>query len=62
VLHDLNLTARYADDVWLLDEGSLVAAGPWQSVMNEATLAPVYRVGLACQSRPESDRPMFDVV
>jgi iron complex transport system ATP-binding protein len=62
VLHDLNLAARYADDVWLLDAGSLVAAGPWQSVMNEATLAPVYRVGLVCQSRPDSDRPLFDVV
>jgi iron complex transport system ATP-binding protein len=62
VLHDLNLAARYADDVWLLDAGSLVASGPWQNVMTEATLAPVYRVGLSCQSRRDSDRPLFDVI
>ncbi len=46
VLHDLNLAARYADDVWLMDRGRLVAAGDWSAVMRPAVLEPVYRVRL----------------
>lgn len=58
VLHDLNLAARYADDVWLMDRGRLVAAGGWWDVMRAETLAPVYGVTL----RPldaGSERPVF---
>lgn len=46
VLHDLNLAARYADDVWLLDRGRLVAAGPWEGVLRPPLLEPVYGVAL----------------
>lgn len=59
VLHDLNLAARYADDVWLLDRGRLAAAGPWNEVMQPCVLEPVYRVRcqpLAAVGRP---RPVF---
>lgn len=46
-LHDLNLAARFADEVWLMDQGRLVAAGPWESVMKAEVLEPVYGVRLA---------------
>ncbi len=46
VLHDLNLAARYADEVWLLDEGRLMASGSWQRVLVPEVLEPVYRVKL----------------
>ena len=44
VLHDVNLAARYADDVWLMDEGELIAAGPSYDVMRPDRLAAVYGV------------------
>lgn len=61
VLHDINLAARYADDVWLMHEGRLVAAGPWQEVLRPEVLEPVYGVGLRALSAAEggNDRPVF---
>ncbi|WP_432799241.1 ABC transporter ATP-binding protein [Poriferisphaera sp. WC338] len=66
VMHDLNLTARYADDVVLLDHGKVVAKGGWRKVMNKEMLEPVYRVKmreLSCGTEGGNanggDRPMF---
>ncbi len=60
VLHDLNLAARHADDVWLMDHGGLVAAGTWDSVLLPELLDPVYRVRLR-QVGQEAGRPVFCV-
>lgn len=59
VLHDLNLAARYADDVWLMDQGTLTAAGPWQQVLSPAVLEPVYRVKLETMHAQKAGRPVF---
>ncbi len=56
VLHDVNLAARYADDVWLMDAGGLVAAGPWRQVMRPALLEPVYGVRFLPMQAP--DKPV----
>lgn len=64
VVHDLNLAARYADRVWLLDQGKLVADGPWTDIMHPAILEPVYGVRLQPiqQGQPDThQRPVFDV-
>ena len=61
VLHDLNLAARYADAVWLMHEGRLIAQGPWQDVLRPEILDPVYGVKLTPLSVPERTRPIFDV-
>ena len=61
VLHDLNLAAEYADDIWLLDDGRLLAQGPWPTVLTPKRLEPVYGVSLTSLPRPGSDRPMFAV-
>ncbi len=68
VLHDVNLAARYADQVWLLDEGRLVAAGDWATVLTPEIVGPVYGVRLRPMIRPVTDtdadlpaRPVFDV-
>ncbi len=61
VLHDLNLAARYADEVWLMHEGQLIAQGPWQNVLKPSVLEPVYRVRLTPLQHNDSDRPIFDV-
>ena len=70
VLHDVNLAARYADDVWLMDAGKLVAAGPCAEVMKPRLLGPVYGVRFEPIGRPgypeksvtgteTADRPVF---
>ena len=61
VLHDLNLAARYADVVWLMHQGRLVAAGPWDQVLVPALLEPVYRLGLTPLRPAGETRPMFFV-
>ena len=47
VLHGLELASRWADEVWLMDAGRLVAAGPAGAVLRRAVLEPVYGVRLA---------------
>jgi iron complex transport system ATP-binding protein len=46
VLHDLNLAARYCDDLVLLGRGGVVAAGPVGQVLDPAVLEPVYGIGI----------------
>jgi iron complex transport system ATP-binding protein len=43
VSHELNLVARFADDVVLLDRGGVVASGAPNDVMNASLLEQVYR-------------------
>ncbi|MBI1335378.1 MAG: ATP-binding cassette domain-containing protein [Phycisphaera sp.] len=60
VLHDINLAARYADEVWLMDDGKIVAQGTWEHVMREDLLEKVYRVSLQ-RTTPSHGRPIFTV-
>ncbi|MFC7534764.1 ABC transporter ATP-binding protein [Actinoplanes sp. GCM10030250] len=46
VLHDLNLAARYCDDLVLLGGGAVVAAGPAGDVLDPAILEPIYEIGI----------------
>lgn len=43
VLHDLNLAARYADRIILLENGRVVDNGTPQEVLNETALRALYR-------------------
>ncbi len=43
-LHDLNLAARYADDLVLLHQGRIAVAGPPEQVLTPDSLARVYGV------------------
>jgi iron complex transport system ATP-binding protein len=43
-LHDLNLAARFADDVALLNQGRIVAHGPASSVLLPETIGTVFGV------------------
>ena len=62
VMQDLNMAARYADDVWLLDGGRLAASGPWPSVLLREILEPVYGVTLRnLGGDAPGGRPLFDV-
>lgn len=46
VLHDLNLAARYCDDLVLLGDGGVVAAGEVDDVLVPEVLEPVYGIGV----------------
>ncbi|MBU2667118.1 ABC transporter ATP-binding protein [Actinoplanes bogorensis] len=46
VLHDLNLAARYCDDLVLLGSGGVAAAGTVDEVLDPAVLEPVYGIGI----------------
>lgn len=52
VTHNLNLAARYADRLVLLDRGRVVAEGPPSDVVRHEILQPVYRWPLTVQPHP----------
>ena len=56
VLHDLNLAARFADTVLLLDAGRAVAAGPPEEIFTAQRLSRVYRTPVAVERHRELDR------
>ncbi|MDN5746354.1 MAG: ABC transporter ATP-binding protein, partial [Nocardioidaceae bacterium] len=57
VLHDINLAARYCDDVLVLDHGSVAAHGPCAEVLTPSLLQEIYGVGV---ERIETSRgPQF---
>jgi len=44
VLHDLTQAARFADDIMIMKQGHILAAGPRDAVMTAETLASAYGV------------------
>lgn len=44
ILHDLNLAARYADQIVFLKDGCLAASGPMPDMMQESILEDVFNV------------------
>ncbi len=59
VLHDLNLAARFADQVGLLVNGELRALGSPQDVLTEPLLSAVYQVPIEVMNLPGSGRPVI---
>lgn len=57
VLHDLNLAARYAHRVWLLERGRRIAAGPPIEVLDGRILARVFKAKLVT-SRQADGSPL----
>jgi iron complex transport system ATP-binding protein len=47
VVHDLNLCARYADAVYLLDDGQCLARGTVTEVLDPGLLSQAYRIPIA---------------
>lgn len=52
VMHDLNLTAMFADQVLLLDGGRIAAAGAPAEVLTDALLSGAYRAPLRVNRTP----------
>jgi iron complex transport system ATP-binding protein len=57
VMHDLNLTAMFADQVFLMRSGSVVAKGPPSQTFTNALLSSVFDAPLAVSLVPRDDIP-----
>ena len=57
VMHDLNLTALFADDLLLLKSGEMVGAGPLAEIMHDHLLDKAFSCALKVNRVPEGDLP-----
>ncbi len=57
VLHDLNLTARYSDNVVMMKDGLIAAAGSPLEVITEESLGQVFSVRCTILSDPATNQP-----
>ena len=61
VVHDLNLAARHADRIVLLDQGRVAADGTPREVLRADTIERVYRQRVAVLPHPTRDIPLVVV-
>ncbi len=54
VMHDLNLTAMFADDVALISEGRILAQGPSEDVFTDSLLSDAYHCAVRVNATPTS--------
>ncbi|MFZ2578283.1 MAG: heme ABC transporter ATP-binding protein [Citrobacter portucalensis] len=59
VLHDLNLAARYADRVVLMERGRIVDNGRPQDVLQQSSLNALYGADLTVMNEPEHRTPFI---
>ncbi|WP_367714856.1 heme ABC transporter ATP-binding protein [Nitratireductor sp. GISD-1A_MAKvit] len=57
VMHDLNLTARFAHQVAMLHRGRLVARGAPDEVFNDALVSDVFECRIRVGAPPKGQRP-----
>ncbi|GAA3652331.1 ABC transporter ATP-binding protein [Microbacterium marinilacus] len=58
VLHDMNMAARYADHVFAMRQGELVASGPPADVMTSDLISQVFELDAVVIPDPVSGAPM----
>ncbi len=59
VLHDLNLAVRYSDQLIVMCQGKVVAAGPPKEIISEKLLLDVFGLEARVIEDPVSDRPLI---
>lgn len=59
VLHDLNLAARYCDQLIAMSDGRLHAVGPPETVLTEAMVREVFGIESRIVEDPVTRRPMM---
>lgn len=62
VLHDLNLAMTYADDIWVLHRGELVADGPTVETLTPSLIRDVFAVEAQVLACPGLVRPHLVVM
>jgi iron complex transport system ATP-binding protein len=58
VLHDVNMAARFCDEIIALHGGKLIARGTPVDVMREETLKAIYGLPMGVMPHPDSGRPI----
>lgn len=58
ILHDINLAARYCDDIVALRDGRMVVRGPAAELMKPEVLDDIYGVRMGIFTHPVSGRPI----
>jgi iron complex transport system ATP-binding protein len=59
ILHDLNLAARYADEIVLMRNGSITACGSAEEVLTPALIAATFDVEAVIVPNPSGIRPLI---
>lgn len=62
VSHDLNLTAQYCEELLLLKEGEIYAAGSAEEVLTEENIKAVYQAEVMIKTNPLSAKPFISLV
>ena len=62
VSHDLNLTAQYCDELLLLKEGKIYAAGSAEEVLTEKNIKAVYNAEVLIKKNPLSEKPFVSLI
>lgn len=58
VLHDINMAARFADEIVALKDGRLIARGAPAAIMDPEILAAIYGIPIGVLPHPESGVPI----
>ncbi|MBB3996501.1 ATP-binding cassette domain-containing protein [Aureimonas pseudogalii] len=58
VLHDINMAARYCDEIMALKAGRLIARGTPAEIMTPPVLAEVFGIGMATLAHPTTGAPL----
>lgn len=59
VLHDINLSCRYADYLFAVKNGKLIAEGQPENILNEKLIKDVYNMESKIITDPVSKSPMI---
>lgn len=59
ILHDINIAARYADQLIILADGRIKISGPPSEILTRNTLEQVWQVGIAALHVPGRELPLF---
>jgi len=62
VSHDLNLTAQYCEELLLLKDGRIFAAGTAAEVLTEENIKAVYNAEVLIKKNPLSEKPFVTLV
>jgi iron complex transport system ATP-binding protein len=57
VMHDLNLTAMFADQVMVISEGNILASGTPKEIMTDDTLSEAYQCNIRINTPPLNGTP-----
>ena len=59
-LHDLNIATSYCDGIYVMKDGSIVASGPPEDVLQPDLIHDVFGVGATVDKHPQTGKPRIN--